>query len=253
MSNLSNELYYESFDTALDFGLAQFKKGLNTALPGIVKQYDATTKRAQVLPAVKRVFTTGESQSLPLLNDIPVIFPSAGGFTITLPIQPEDTVLLVFTQRGITHFKQKFTESLPGDALLSLHDAVALVGFGALNITPASASGATMQNNAGSNAVMVESEQVKVIKGANHLTLDDSKLEANVGGATLTLDSAALVSSVGIFAPSFSGLAGGVANMVSGIDMGGKSIANAKEVTANGKNLSTHIHDTPQGPSSPPK
>ena len=255
MSNLSKEQNYHSLEEAWGFLLHQFKLGLNTALPGIIKTYNAKTKRAEVVPAILQTFTTGApAKSLPVIFDVPVIFPSAGGYTLTMPIQPGDSVLLVFSQRGLTHFKTKFTESLPTEtALLSLPDAVAMVGFGALNITPATKSGCTLQDNAGHNAVVIEGDQVKVTKGNNTVTLDDHQLQATVAGATLTLTGSMLTSSVGISAPFFSGPQGAAATMKTGINMSGQSITDAKEVTAGGKNLSTHIHEGAHGPTSPPK
>lgn len=247
MSNLNKEILYDTFSDSVDFILEQFKKGMNTSLPAIVQSYDSSTKRTTVLPAIKRLFTDGTSQSLPILVDVPIIFPSAGGFTITMPISKGDTVLLMFTQRGITNFKQQFTESMPTNSLMAIHDAVAIVGFGALSITPASSSGCTMQNNAGSNAIIVESGKVEIKKGSNTVVIDDSQLQATIQGATLTLNSSALISSVPVMAPSFSGLSGEVANMTSGINMAGQDITGANNVVAGGVNLTSHHHIDSQG------
>lgn len=254
MSNLSQEQNYHSLEEAWGFILHQFKLGLNTALPGIVKKYNITTKRAEVVPAILQTFTTeAPAKSLPVIFDVPVIFPSAGGYTLTMPIQPGDSVLLVFSQRGLTGFKEEFTESLPtATSLLSLPDAVAIVGFGRLNITPASNKGCTLQDNDGRNAVVIENDQVKVTKGDNTVTLDDKQFQATVGEATLRLSQGVLASSVPITAPSFSGGSGAPAKMTSGINMSGQSITDAKEVTAGGKHLSTHIHQGVNGPTSPP-
>ena len=166
----------------------------------------------------------------------------------------DDSVLLVFSQRGLTHFKEKFTHALPDEtSLLSLPDAVAIAGFGALKITPASATGCSLQRNSGNNAVVIEQNKVFIKKDNNTATLDDNQFQANIGGATLTLTSSILASSVPITAPSFSGGGGSAAVMTSGIDMSGQSIANAKEVTAGGKKLSSHTHTGNQGsPTSPP-
>jgi hypothetical protein len=253
MSNINNEQNYESFSESIEFILDQFKKTLNTSLPGVVQSYDHNTKRAVILPAIKRLFTDNTSQSLPLLVDVPVIFPSAGGYTVTMPITKGDGVVLLFSQRGLTNFKKQFDEAMPTDSLLAIHDAVAIVGFGALSITPSSSSGCTMQNNDGTNAVIIESSKVEVKKGNNTLVIDDSQMQATIQGATLTLSSSSLVSSVPVVAPSFTGLNSGVANMTSGINMGGKNISDAGSILSSGVNLSSHIHaDSQGGNTSPP-
>jgi hypothetical protein len=249
VSNLNNEIEYQTFGQALEFVFTQQFKKLYTCLPGIVQSYDQTTKRAQVLPAIERTFTTGGSQALPVLVDVPVVFPSGGGFTVTMPMKKGDGVLLIFSQRGITNFKKTFTQALPdSDSLLSLKDSIAIAGFGALNITPSSSSGATMQSEDGNNAIIVETGKVEIKKGSNTLTVDDSQMQANISGATLTLNASSLISSVPVFAPSYSGLSGSSANMVSGIDMNGQNIENAGSITTTlGVDLSTHIHTGDSG------
>jgi hypothetical protein len=132
--------------------------------------------------------------------------------------------------------------------LLSLKDAIAIAGFGAINITPSSSSGATIQSEDGQNAVIIEDGKVEVKKGINTLIIDDTQMQTNINGATLTLNATSLISSVPVFAPSYSGLSGTSANMVSGIDMNSQNIDNAGEInTTLGVNLSTHVHPGDSG------
>lgn len=247
-----------SFSDAVNFLIYRSKEELNTCIPGVIKAYDARTKRAKVLPAIKQKMIKENEENTyidhPILVDIPIIFPSAGGYTITMPIQSGDSVLLVFSQRGIANFKQAFNETIPTDqSLLSIYDAIAIPGFGEINISPASSSGCTMQDNVGDNAVIVETDKLTVKKNNNMLILDDNQFQATVGGATLTLSQGVLASSVPITAPSFSGGSGAPAKMTSGINMSGQSITDAKDVVASGKSLAGHIHDGVHGKTSGPK
>lgn len=249
MSNLRNEQNYETIEEMLDFIFEQQFKKIYTSIPAIVDSYNSSTKRANVVPALNRVYTDGSIKSLPVVIDVPVVFPSGGGFTVTMPITKGDSVLLVFSQRGLTNFKKTFAQATPDDdSLLSLKDAVAISGFGALNITPTSSTGATIQDNDGENAVIVESGRVEIKKSSNTLTINDSQMQAVIGGATLTLNASSLTSSVPINAPSYSGLSGGAANMTSGINMSSQNIANVADLTTDGGvNLSAHVHPDPQG------
>ncbi len=247
MSNIKNELTYENFEQSIEFILEQHTKKLYTCLPAIIESYDSATKRCSVLPAIKRLFTDGSSRSLPIITDIPVIFPSGGGYTVIMPLKKGDTVLLTFSQRGITNFKKQFQESLPTDSLMDMHDAVAIAGFGSISITPSTSDGCAMQTEDGENSVFIEKDQVKVKKGSNELKINDSEMQATIAGATLKLNSSALTSSVPVMAPSFSGLSGGVANMTSGINMAGQDISDAGDITAGGVNLTTHIHTGDSG------
>ena len=244
-----NEIEYKNFEQALGFVFNQQFKKLYTCLPGIVQFYDETTKRAQVLPAIQRTFTDGSSISMPILVDVPIIFPSGGGFTITMPITNGDSVLIMFSQRGITEFKKYFDESLPDiDSLLSIQDAIAIPGFGALSISPNLSDGANMQTEDGTNSVSVNNNKVELKLGANTLDIDNTAMTATIGGATLVLNATSLTSSVPVFAPSYSGLSGGAANMVSGIDMNTQDIDNVGALnTTGGVNISTHIHTGDSG------
>ena len=231
MSNLKNELSYENFEQSIDFIFEENVKKLYTSLPGIIQSYDLNTKRAKVLPAIKRLFTDNSTRSLPVIIDVPIITPSGGGYLISMPLKKGDTVLLIFSQRGITNFKKQYQEALPTDSLLDLHDAIGISGFGTINITPASSDGLSIQTDNGDNAIIVEDDKVvikkgnnsieltddiiTIVKGNNSIELTDDNIENKVGTATLTLTSSGLSSNVPITAP---------------------------EVTVNGIALSTHIH-----------
>ena len=247
MSNLNTEQQYDDYSESIGFILEQFKKGLKVCIPAIVQSYDSNTKRATVLPAIKQLFTDNTSLSMPLLLDIPVLFPSSAQYTLVMPILNGDCVLLIVSERGISNFKKKYEESLPTNSLMSIEDAVAIAGFGALNITPATTTGCSMQNNSGVNAVIIEADKVSIIKGSNSISVLDSEIKATVSGASLTLTASSLISTVPIIAPSFGGDAGGAANMTSGINMAGQSILGANVIESGGVNLTTHKHVDSEG------
>lgn len=262
MSNFNPEQTYQTFGESLAFILEEEFKNLYTALPANIQSYDAQTKRATVIPAIKTWYEDDSYDSYPIVADVPVLMPSGGGYTITMPIKKGDAVLLVFSQRGIENFKKTFQESNPTTSLFDLHDAVAIAGFGALNIMPASGTGAALQTEDGSNAVIVEADQIKIKKGNNGVIVNDNELQASIAGSTMTLNSSefiinagsaslqltasGLVSSVPVDAPTYAS-AGGAAKMTSGIDMSGQSITNAGDITSNGINLTTHKHTDSQG------
>lgn len=73
---------------------------LHVACPGIVESVDMGAKTVTVRPAIKAAVGKSdgsvESVELPLLVDVPICFPSAGGFTLTFPIKKGDNCLVVF-------------------------------------------------------------------------------------------------------------------------------------------------------------
>jgi hypothetical protein len=104
-----------------------------TALPGIVESYDAERQTCTVQPTIKgKVETQGgavSSVALPLLVDVPVIFPSGGGFTLTFPIAQGDECLVVFSCRCIDAWWQSGGVQEPLEARMhDLSDGFAIVG-----------------------------------------------------------------------------------------------------------------------------
>lgn len=143
--------------------LQEYRKTLFTATPGIIVSYDASTRRANVQPTPRTAFRDGTYGAPPILPNVPVLMPSGGGFIVSVPLQAGDPVLLVFCQRGIGAFKKTFQQENPSGGVLEMDAAVALAGFGPLQITPA--SGLSVQTTDGSKRVTVTNEVVEVKVG----------------------------------------------------------------------------------------
>lgn len=115
--------------------LAAAQGRIHTALPGRIESYDSERQCANVQPLIQNITLTGEGEdlveTLPIINDVPVVFPRGGGFFISLPLAKGDYVLLVFNERSI----DKFVTGSGGvtDPLdprqHNLSDAVAFAGF----------------------------------------------------------------------------------------------------------------------------
>lgn len=95
-----------------------------TALPGIVSAVDLDKQTVSVQPAVQGQ-TTNEAGdvsnvNLPLLVDVPIVWPRAGGFALTFPITAGDEVLVVFASRCIDSWWQSGGIGAPAEA--RMHD-----------------------------------------------------------------------------------------------------------------------------------
>jgi hypothetical protein len=185
MSNLNNEVKYESITELLRFVFEQQFKGIYTTLPGIIKSYNPTTKRAAVQPALTRVLTNGEELPLPVVQNVPVCFPTGGGFSILFPVAVGDTCIMLFSQRGIDNFKVTFEQERPDEGLLDLNDAIAIMGFGPLTVTPASASGASLQSDDGANSIVVENGKI-TMTAENEIELNTPLLTVNATNSTFS-------------------------------------------------------------------
>jgi len=180
MSNKNRDTDYSQLPIAVGFAIDQKIKGLHTALPAHVVEYSPATKRATVKPAIRLRLTNGSTLDRALIADVPVIHPSGGGYMVHLPLAAGDPVMLVFSARGIAKFKSAFKLADPDlESRLSAKDAVAIPGFGALNVAPAGA-GLTAQTEDGASFIEVTPERVTV-KSPGGLVVDGGV--AITGGA----------------------------------------------------------------------
>lgn len=98
---------------------------VHTSLPGIVKSYDAASNKATIQPALNKNYTSGE-MAMPLLENVPVLFPN----NIRFPINVDDYVLLIFTERSMDLWLSVGGQVTPTDPRkFDLSDAIAIPGL----------------------------------------------------------------------------------------------------------------------------
>jgi len=111
---------------AINFNL----NGLNTCLPGRIEKYDYTKQKAEVKPLIKKQYKDGTTEALPVIVNVPVVWPRGGGGSLTFPLNSGDGVLLVFSQRSLDTWLSKGGDSAPGDPRkFDLSDAIAIPGL----------------------------------------------------------------------------------------------------------------------------
>lgn len=104
-----------------------------TSLPGIVQSFDPDAETVTVQPSIRGRIEQPDgsviSVNLPLLVDVPVIFPGGGGFTLTFPVKEGDECLVVFASRCIDAWWQSGGIGEPLEPRMhNLSDGFALVG-----------------------------------------------------------------------------------------------------------------------------
>lgn len=117
------ELINDTEDTLRLFMESQ-QSQIWTALPGIVKAVDLTKQTVTVQPSIQGKLKSQEGKqsnvNLPLLVDVPIVWPRAGGFACTLPVQAGDEVLVVFASRCIDSWWQ--SGGVGAQAEMRMHD-----------------------------------------------------------------------------------------------------------------------------------
>lgn len=94
--NVETEVYRKMMD-----GLSA---NIRVACPGIIQSFDSVKQTATVQLAInERINLNGNLswEKIPLLVDIPVLFPRAGGYSITFPVQSGNECLVVFSDMCI--------------------------------------------------------------------------------------------------------------------------------------------------------
>lgn len=84
--------------------LRQALADMRVAIPGIIESFDAAKQTAVVQIAIRekiRQLTGPEDVAIAPLQDVPIVLPRAGGFSLTLPLKAGDECLVVFADMCI--------------------------------------------------------------------------------------------------------------------------------------------------------
>ena len=109
-----------------------WQAGLWTAGPGIVTEVNLDAQTVSVQPALQGTIRDSNGNpttvDLPVLVDVPLTWPRAGGFALTFPVAVGDEVLVVFGSRCIDSWWQNGGVQSCADARMhDLSDAFAIL------------------------------------------------------------------------------------------------------------------------------
>lgn len=104
-----------------------------TSLPGIIQSFDAEKQTATVQPTIQGIVQAPDGSfslvNMPLLVDVPVEFPSGGGYTLTFPVAIGDECMVDFCARCIDAWHQQGgIQPQAEQRMHDLSDAVCRVG-----------------------------------------------------------------------------------------------------------------------------
>lgn len=151
---------------------------VHTCTVGRVVSYDSLKQVANVQPVIRRPFNIGggevDHEQLPILPNVPVLWPRAGGFFIHLPLAAGDHVLLVFSQDDLSTWREAGSIVEPDDLRRhSLANAVAIPGIGPegapLSPSPlsvAARAGGMVLGDGGAAEVHISSSEIKLGQAA---------------------------------------------------------------------------------------
>lgn len=110
---------------------------IHAGLPAKIVKYDAVSQKATVQPIIKyKDRSAGKDakglQDMPLIQNIPVIHPSAGKAMISFPVQVGDIVALMFCSKDIDNFTMgdgSGTQEPSSTTSHSYNDCYAILGL----------------------------------------------------------------------------------------------------------------------------
>jgi hypothetical protein len=115
---------------------------VHVALPAQVESFDADRRCVTVQPLIRQATTDTESgersvERLPVINDVPIVFPGSGAFCVEWPVAKGDTGLLVFSEASIDKWLTRGGDVDPlDDRRFNLSDAIFIPGLRSLNAPP---------------------------------------------------------------------------------------------------------------------
>ena len=123
-----NEL--ELYNTLID----KVFNTIRVSSPGIIQEFDPETQTATVKVAIREHVRQENMEyawiEIPLLLDVPVVFPRGGGYVLTFPVKKGDECLVVFSDMCIdAWFSNGGVQNQIEKRRHDLSDAIAIPGL----------------------------------------------------------------------------------------------------------------------------
>ena len=225
-----------------------------TALPGIVQAFDPVAMTVTVQPAVMGSVADErgkvKSQAMPLLVDVPVVFPCGGGFSLTYPIKPGDEALVVFSSRCIDGWWQGGKAVPPPDSRMhDLSDGLAIVGprsqAGRLT-PPVDPENVQLRADDGKASLTIKPDKTLDMRNEQASMVISPAGEITLEASTSLTIKAPQVTIEGNMTATGAGGGAGVISMRGAVSLEG-TLDTTGDMTAEGKSVAHHTHQGDSG------
>jgi hypothetical protein len=168
-----------------------------TAIPGIITAADLATQTVSVQPSIMGSVTdrvgNNVNQPLPLLINVPIVWPRGGGFALTFPVKDGDEVLVVFASRCIDSWWQSGGVGVPIESRMhDLSDGFAILAPTSQQkkLTSVSSTNAQLRTEAGDTYIEVTPSGKVKIMATSEIDLTAPAIKLNgaitqVGGISI--------------------------------------------------------------------
>lgn len=169
---------------------------VHTAFPAVVKSYDAETRRVEVQPSLKRKMPNGEFMDLPIIVDVPVVFPATKKCGIHFTLEEGDEVMLVCAERCLDSWKDSGGSGIEdGDIRrFSMPDAMCFPGLQATEFPSIEEKEAFALHHdtkivitTKKTTITIEEDKLTYDNGKNKIEIDDKIDLESTGSGTLKI------------------------------------------------------------------
>lgn len=227
-----------------------------TAIPGIVQSFNEEALTCEVQPAIQGKVRQEDGSiqlvNLPLLLDCPVVFPHAGGVSLTFPIKPGDECLVVFSCRAIDLWWQSGGVQPPAETRMhDLSDGFVIPGpySQVKKISGVSTEVAELRSDDGAARLSLhpETHDVTLVTPGNVEATISGTLSATVGGATTLKCPSLLIDCPETHLTGTLQVDGKITGSGGLAVSGGGGATVSGDVVADGISLKSHVHGGVQG------
>lgn len=242
MSIDNRERFYDPEET-MRMAMNANNSSIWTSIPAIVTKYNPAANTVECQPTIKAVIQDKSGNykavTLPVLPDVPVVFPRGGGATLTFPIKAGDECLVVFSCRNIDSWWQSGGVQIPMDARQhDLSDGFALMGV--------------MSQAKKIGGISTSTTQLRSDDGSTIIELDQGGKKVNIiapSGVTIKTDATVSIEASGgvdikgdVRVKGNVEIEGNINTTGGGTMTSSGSINTTADVTASGISLINHVH-----------
>lgn len=160
---------------------------LHVSLPASIEKYDGV--KADVRPLLKRKMRDGTEFELPVITNVPVIWPATADAEIVLPLAAGDTGMLIFAERSLDIWLVQGGSVSPDDfRKFNLSDAQFVPGLRPFNKETAYDPDRLVMRHGDARVTLKADGKLKIENAAEELLdLIDQLLQALLDARTNTL------------------------------------------------------------------
>lgn len=212
---------------------------INTAIPAKILNYNPDTQKAVIQPTITALLKDDRVIPYPELEDVPVMFPGTSKSMFTFPLEINDTVLLIFSQRSLDNWLSTRNSNPVNPNDFRKHDfsdAIAIPGLYSFPRAINHPDKHTLTHN--TDDLVIAHNIGSANENEVRLKEDGTIIISSGAGTKLTLN---LDGTVALDAPTSLSVTSPTTTWTGDIDVTG-TVTATTDVVGGGKSLKTHTH-----------